>query len=232
MSDEKLSEACSSRDEPGSSIENEVMSTKLREQQTHFSQNPALTTGKEVSGLSYDPRDTTLDQWALDKHLHAITKDLQQHSLPPMSSRSCVIWKDLLVRGAGAGIIYQQSVGQIIRGPLNTIQNLTLHGKPPERAILHNVEGVLREGEMLLVLGRPGSGCSTLLKTLCGLTDEYLGWQGDVRYNGVNVETFKKRFRGDAVYTPEGRRYTFANRTCTNFGQWTSISLISESATR
>jgi ATP-binding cassette, subfamily G (WHITE), member 2, PDR len=201
------------------------------EGQDHSCRTPGLTTGKEVSSLNYDPRDTTLDQWALDKHLRAINKDLHEHSLPPMSSRSCVIWKSLLVRGAGAGITYQQSVGQIIRGPVNAFQNLTLHGKPPERVILHNVEGVLREGEMLLILGRPGSGCSTLLKTLCGLTDEYLGWQGDVRYNGVDVETFKRRFRGDAVYTPEGRKYIFASRTCTNFGQWTSIFLISESVT-
>ena len=32
--------------------------------------------------------------------------------------------------------------------------------------ILRNFEGVVSGGEMLLVLGRPGSGCTTLLKTL------------------------------------------------------------------
>jgi ABC-type multidrug transport system ATPase subunit len=62
----------------------------------------------------------------------------------------------------------------------------------------------VREGEMLLVLGRPGSGCSTLLKSLCGLTDEYLGWQGEVRYNGVDMDIIKTWFRGDVVYTSEG----------------------------
>ena len=34
--------------------------------------------------------------------------------------------------------------------------------------ILRNFEGVLRESEMLVVLGRPGAGCSTLLKTITG----------------------------------------------------------------
>jgi ABC-type multidrug transport system ATPase subunit len=95
-------------------------------------------------------------------------------------------------------------VGEILRGPVTGIQRLMLKTKPPERVILHNIEGLVREGEMLLVLGRPGSGCSTLLKSLCGLTDEYLGWQGEVRYNGVDMDIIKTRFRGDVVYTSEG----------------------------
>jgi ATP-binding cassette subfamily G (WHITE) protein 2 (PDR) len=38
-------------------------------------------------------------------------------------------------------------------------------------SILDEVEGVLDTGEMLLVLGPPGSGCSTLLKSIAGETD-------------------------------------------------------------
>lgn len=36
--------------------------------------------------------------------------------------------------------------------------------------ILRECSGLLRSGEMLLVLGRPGSGCSTFLKVLAGET--------------------------------------------------------------
>jgi ATP-binding cassette, subfamily G (WHITE), member 2, PDR len=43
---------------------------------------------------------------------------------------------------------------------------------------------------MLLVLGRPGSGCSTLLKTLAGeMHSLHLGNTSDVRYN-VKVSWF------------------------------------------
>ena len=162
-----------------------------------------------ITPPNYDPGDNTLGQGELGKHLRVMVKDLKDHDLPPMSSASSVIWKDLTVRGAGPGVTYQPTVKDILQAPVTAVQNLTRHGKPPERTILRGVEGVLRDGQMLLILGRPGSGCSSLLKSLCGMTDEYLGWEGDIKYNGVDIETFKKRFRGDAAYSAEGEILSF-----------------------
>ena len=205
MGGEKTQQSSKSSDGPISATEAEVdLSMGYSEKQEKWAKKPGLTTQPDFSSLGYNPQDTKLDMWTLEKHLHAMVNDVSEHNLPPMSSRSSVIWRDLLVRGAGAGVTYQQTVGEILRGPVTGIQRLMLKAKPPERVILHNVEGLVREGEMLLVLGRPGSGCSTLLKSLCGLTDEYLGWQGEVKYNGVDVDIIKTRFRGDVVYTSEG----------------------------
>ena len=39
--------------------------------------------------------------------------------------------------------------------------------------ILRNFEGLVKSGEMLVVLGRPGSGCSTLLKSIAGETSGF-----------------------------------------------------------
>eukprot|EP01127_Copromyxa_protea_P001020 TRINITY_DN10948_c0_g1_i1.p1 TRINITY_DN10948_c0_g1~~TRINITY_DN10948_c0_g1_i1.p1 ORF type:complete len:108 (-),score=21.41 TRINITY_DN10948_c0_g1_i1:220-543(-) len=55
---------------------------------------------------------------------------------------------------------------------------------------------------MLLVLGRPGSGCSTLLRTLANNTDTFVEVKGDVNYGGIPAAEFK-RYRGEAVYTAE-----------------------------
>ncbi|KAJ5117299.1 ABC transporter sequence [Penicillium atrosanguineum] len=41
-----------------------------------------------------------------------------------------------------------------------------MRGKPPLKSILSDSHGCVKPGEMLLVLGRPGSGCTTLLKML------------------------------------------------------------------
>jgi ABC-type multidrug transport system fused ATPase/permease subunit len=151
-----------------------------------------------------DPRDTTSDRWTFENHLRVNIEELRDHNLPSMTSRTSIMWKNLLVRGAGAGLTYQKTVGEILKGPVNGVKKLISRKGSPEKVILHNVDGVLRDGEMLLVLGRPGSGCSTLLKSLTGLTEEYLGWQGDIKYNGVDIDIIKRQFRGDAAYVSEG----------------------------
>jgi len=50
------------------------------------------------------------------------------------------------------------------------IVNLITRQPKQKVQILHNFNGLIQPGEMLLVLGRPGSGCSTFLKTLAGDT--------------------------------------------------------------
>lgn len=58
-------------------------------------------------------------------------------------------------------------------------------GRGPEKTILNEFDGVLKSGELLVVLGRPGSGCSTLLKTLMGeLRGLDVKPQSEINYNG------------------------------------------------
>ena len=53
--------------------------------------------------------------------------------------------------------------------------------------ILRDFEGLVRSGELLVVLGRPGSGCSTLLKTISGETHGfYIGSGSHINYQGMN----------------------------------------------
>lgn len=54
-----------------------------------------------------------------------------------------------------------------------------------------------------MVLGRPGSGCSTFLKTLANQRDEYLAVEGEVNYDSLSSEEVAKYYRGDVTYCPE-----------------------------
>ncbi|CAG8417535.1 unnamed protein product [Penicillium salamii] len=76
------------------------------------------------------------------------------------------------VGGYGAGVDYQMNVGNA--GLKLTSQAANFVRKRAMKAqrvnILQDVEALVLPGEQLCVLGPPGSGCSTFLKTVAGLT--------------------------------------------------------------
>ena len=57
---------------------------------------------------------------------------------------------------------------------------------------------------MCLVLGCPGSGCSTFLKTIADQRDGYLSVTGEVLYAGIDANEMLKHYKGEVVYNQEG----------------------------
>jgi ATP-binding cassette, subfamily G (WHITE), member 2, PDR len=97
------------------------------------------------------------------------------------SRATSVSYRDLSVHGYKTSTDYQHTFGNY---PAALLHKAFGRGKT-QVTILSNVDGLAKQGEMLLVLGRPGSGCSTLLKTLAGeMHSLHLGNTSDVRYNG------------------------------------------------
>jgi ATP-binding cassette subfamily G (WHITE) protein 2 (SNQ2) len=56
---------------------------------------------------------------------------------------------------------------------------------------------------MVLVLGRPGSGCTTFLKVISNQRYGYTKVDGKVLYGPFDSDFFEKRYRGEAVYCEE-----------------------------
>lgn len=54
-----------------------------------------------------------------------------------------------------------------------------------------------------VVLGRPGAGCTTFLKTLANQHDEFHAVSGLLRYSTFAPDEIRKQFRGDVIYCPE-----------------------------
>ena len=75
--------------------------------------------------------------------------------------------------------------------------------KGKEFNILRNFRGVVKPGEMVLVLGRPGSGCTTFLKVIANQRFGYTAVNGEVLYGPFDAQTFEKKYRGEAVYNLE-----------------------------
>ncbi|KAJ7852077.1 ABC-2 type transporter-domain-containing protein [Mycena olivaceomarginata] len=113
-----------------------------------------------------------------------------------------VVFQDLKVVGLGASASYQPTLGSTLN-PLSILEQIRTLRHPPLRNILEGFSGVVRPGEMLLVLGRPGSGCSTFLKTLANQTDEYHAVAGDIQYDSFSPADIHAHYRGDVQYCPE-----------------------------
>ncbi|CCM03667.1 uncharacterized protein FIBRA_05811 [Fibroporia radiculosa] len=73
----------------------------------------------------------------------------------------------------------------------------------PTTTILHKQSGLLKPGEMCLVLGCPGAGCTTFLKTLANEKREYASVSGDVLYAGIDAHEMAKYYKGEVVYNQE-----------------------------
>jgi ABC-type glutathione transport system ATPase component len=80
---------------------------------------------------------------------------------------SGIAFQNLNVFGYGAGTDYQKDVANVWLGFASTVRGL-FGGSKKRIDILRDFDGVVRRGEMLVVLGPPGSGCSTMLKTVSG----------------------------------------------------------------
>ncbi|OJD17438.1 hypothetical protein AJ78_02463 [Emergomyces pasteurianus Ep9510] len=71
------------------------------------------------------------------------------------------------------------------------------------RPLINDFSGVVRSGEIMLVLGRPGAGCSTFLRTVANHHSSFLGVTGSLDYSGLKPEDMSKHFRGEVAYIPE-----------------------------
>lgn len=113
------------------------------------------------------------------------------------------MFKNLTVSGTGDAVQLQQTVASVLAGPLKPAEFLHL-GKKTPKTILHSFDGLLHSGELLIVLGRPGSGCSTLLKTMCGeLNGLHLDRSSTISYDGISQPQMKKEFKGEVIYNQE-----------------------------
>lgn len=140
----------SSTDETATSNDSELAS-RLQS----LSSNLATIPLPDVSDPEFDVRT-----WATAVLQHADKQNM-------MFRQASFVFKGLDVTGSAVNANIQPTVASIFVAPLTWVRNL-IRGRAPEKKILSGFDGVTKPGELLLVLGRPGSGCSTLLRTIAG----------------------------------------------------------------
>ena len=114
-------------------------------------------------------------------------------------------WKNLSASGASADVAYQSTVVNIPYKILKSgLRKFQRSKETNTFQILKPMDGCLNPGELLVVLGRPGSGCTTLLKSISSNTHGFdLGADTKISYSGYSGDDIKKHFRGEVVYNAE-----------------------------
>ncbi|OWB61708.1 hypothetical protein B5S29_g2610 [[Candida] boidinii] len=155
---------------------------------------------KQMTSFKIDPND--LD---LKKVLNFMVNKNAEDGLSDRITN--VMFQDVTVIGKNTSTSIVPNVGDIALSPFQLIKDKISKkekdSRPKTREIVKNVTGLVKNGEMLLVLGRPGAGCSTLLKALSGEMQSYIGLKGDISFNGIPYKDMMKRFKNQIIYNPE-----------------------------
>ncbi|KAK1754275.1 ABC-2 type transporter-domain-containing protein [Echria macrotheca] len=114
-----------------------------------------------------------------------------------------VAFQHLNVFGFGSPTDYQKDFLNIWLEVVSVGRKL-LGNKGHRIDILRDFDGVVRKGEMLVVLGPPGSGCSTFLKTIAGdYNGIFIDDKSYFNYQGMTAKEMHTHHRGEAIYTAE-----------------------------
>ncbi|OIW29306.1 hypothetical protein CONLIGDRAFT_633466 [Coniochaeta ligniaria NRRL 30616] len=154
-------------------------------------------TATDLNPKSDDTNATQSGEWKLKHKVHETRARDDQSGIP--SRELGVTWKDLTVRAVSSDLAIQENALSQFNIPRMVQQS---RHKPPTKTILDNSHGCVKPGEMLLVLGRPGSGCTTLLSILANKTRGYAAVEGQVHYGSMDAAE-AERYRGQIVMQTE-----------------------------
>jgi ATP-binding cassette subfamily G (WHITE) protein 2 (SNQ2) len=179
----------------------------------HSTGNPEITSASDAEaelirtlsrrGAGANPADNEEIENLLSK---IFGENRQQNSAEEQTRHVGVVFKDLTVKGLGLGAALMPTNGDLFLGPLRGIRDLVSGNKtkgPKVRTLLNEFTGCIRPRELLLVLGRPGAGCTTFLKVLGNQRKGFEEITGEVRYGGEDWEVMEKQYRGEVLYNPE-----------------------------
>ncbi|KAL8941766.1 MAG: hypothetical protein Q9216_002051 [Gyalolechia sp. 2 TL-2023] len=151
--------------------------------------------------------------------LEAVKTLLQSQSSGGIAKQVGLSFHHLSVIASDPGTVYTKTLPTAIMNTFGIdqysfLRNLLFSKKSfyssqsHTREILTDFTGIVKPGEMLFVLGRPGSGCSTFLRTAANRST--LAVTGDLSFANITASQFAKRHRRETIYLPEEDRHIAA----------------------
>ncbi|SNX87363.1 related to ATP-binding multidrug cassette transport protein [Melanopsichium pennsylvanicum] len=161
--------------------------------------------------LSDNNDDFDLGKWMLTRSAQAKEQGIDDGKPVGM------LWRDISITspGSSGGGIFVKTLPIAItntawRDPIGVLttlipplSNLFAPRNMPTTNLLHSFSGILKPAEMLLVLGRPGSGCSTVLRAITSKNHSNVSAQGKLLYGGFTPDEINRKYRGEVVFVDE-----------------------------
>ncbi|CAH0051763.1 unnamed protein product [Clonostachys solani] len=125
----------------------------------------------------------------------------------PLGRNIGVVFENISAYGHSEGSRHAPDLGQMamaaVRAPIRLATRVFGGKGEASKRIIEDVSGVVFPGETLLVLGQPGSGCSTTLKIIANERSTYPVVTGKVTYGSMPSEALTGKYASEVVYNPE-----------------------------
>lgn len=157
-----------------------------------------------------DPRlDPNSDQFNSRFWIKNYRKLLYENSDYYKPSSLGFVYKDLRAYGQLSDSDFQTNFGNVvIKRAVELVHSFQKADASTQFDILKPMDGVIPTGEVTVVLGRPGAGCSTFLKTVALQTYGFhVDKESILSYDGLTPEHITNHFRGEVVYCAETERH-------------------------
>ena len=138
-------------------------------------------------------KPTHRSEWHLAGEMRRLEQLDSNSSSQPRSLG--ISWTDLTVKGVTAGATFNENV-------LSQFNPFHKSAKGDLKTIIESSHGCVKPGEMLLVLGRPGAGCTTLLNILANNRRGYEEVSGDVKFGSMSSKD-AEAYSGQIVMNTE-----------------------------
>lgn len=151
-----------------------------------------------------DPKSAYFDSKVWIRTLRAMMDDDEEYFKPVALG---VAYKGLRAVGVSSEEDYQAT---ILNAPLKLASTIYKSIKSiasddtDNFEILKAMDGVMERGTVNVVLGRPGAGCTTLLKSLSSQTNGFsLSRDTIISYDGLTPSQIRNNYRGNVTYSAE-----------------------------
>lgn len=151
-------------------------------------------TDKDYASPSTPEKLGDVGNWPITRDVRQL--DARLHANESRPGKLGVTWRDLTVKGVSNDAMFNDNV-------LSQFIPFGKSGKKvPDKTIIDSSFGCVKPGEMLLVLGRPGAGCTSLLSILANRRLGYSEVEGQVSFGSMDHKA-AEQYRGQIVMNTE-----------------------------